>query len=147
MAGHKVPPAEVQAKRLIDNAIANASYYATQAAASFDGAMDAAAASQDTYDSGVQAAVQKKSFSRGIRRVDRGAAKALITAQGATIYSNGISSREAKILASRRRLQPLQQAVVDKIATMPRKSVADAKARMGANFDAQVALGDAYRGV
>ncbi len=146
MPGHRVPDAKTQADRLIQNAQANAQFGQTQTLASVDAAVDGAIASEAKYAAGVQAAISKKSYGRGLKAVDREAMKATISAGWAAAYSAGITARTAKIQRSREKLQPLQQAVVDKIATMPRASVADMKARMLANFDAQGALGDAYRG-
>jgi hypothetical protein len=142
---HTVPDAQTQTNRLIQNATANAAFWGTQAAGSVDRALEGAAAAGPAYAAGVQAAVQKGSFTKGIAKVDKAAMAKTIQASTGS-YSQGIANRADKILASRQRLVPLQQAVVNKIASMPKGTKQQAKDRMNANFDAQVALKDAYRG-
>jgi len=143
--GPRIPSAQDQAQNLINGASANSQKWLTNTLNPKKDPIDEAIKKAPAYVAGVTQALQEKRYEQGLSKVNKADMAATITAVGAQGYLSGIQARASKILASRQKLVPLQLAVVNKLDSMPAVTVSEKKAKMNANFDAQVQLGAQYR--
>jgi len=143
--GPRIPSAEEQASRLINNAQANAQTWLDHTLSPTVDPIDAAKKAAAKYEQNTQKAIQEKRFQKGLDRVDRDAMEETIKQTGAAGFAAGVARREQKILESRRKLVPLQTAVVNELDKMQTTTEQEAKNKMLKNFDLQKQLGEKYR--
>jgi hypothetical protein len=109
--------------------------------------IDAAIAAAGKWASNVQAAVAKGSYAAGLRKVDKAAMAASITAGGGAAYSAGIASRKDKITNAIARFRPMLVTAVNSVRALPNNTAVDAENRAVAMIRAMRKAGDQFKGL
>jgi outer membrane murein-binding lipoprotein Lpp len=136
-----VPDASTWVDEMIAGATAKADKWATNAANAVDTMKAESLTSGARYAAGVTAAVQNKSYDKGVQGIDTASVRATIQAVGASGYSSGISNRKQKILTAITRLQPKVAALKATINNMPKETDAQREERLKAARRGMIAIG------
>lgn len=100
--------------------------------------MEKAAAAQDRFLSGIQQAVSSGRWAAGLRSRTLEQWKASMTGKGAARIAGGVADAVPKMVAFMTTWLPLQQQLRDRVAAMPKGSVADSinRAAFAISFNA-----------
>jgi hypothetical protein len=90
---------------------------------------EAAARAADRYVMGVQNAVSSGAYAAGLRRVSLDDWKTAMLTKGAARISQGVTSARPKMVAFMEKWMPYQEELSRRVASMPKGTLADSKAR------------------
>lgn len=128
------------AQKLIQNGVNGSDRWAQNAAAAAAFAKTQAQKASEKWKQGVQAAVQRDGFAKGVANSDPATTAATIAALGPGVHSQGLQSRAPKIQSKFEKLMPKINAVAREVNAMKADTPADRKAKMNANFEKMSAI-------
>lgn len=134
-----------QAKRLVQNAQANATNWEHGVLNPSRSPTQAALEAEGKWKSNMMAAINEGRFGKGIRKTSDEEIKETARKVGAAGYSAGVGARESKIARVFNELQPLQQAVSNTIQAMPQDTESQREARLLAARKAMIDVGKRRR--
>lgn len=128
------------AAKLIENGKNGSARWAENAAAAAAFAKQRALASKEKWKNGVQSAIARDGFARGIYNSDPAATAATIAALGSSVHSAGLDARAPKIQAKFGKLMTEINAVAQRVNALPGDTFDQRMTRMVENAKGMAAI-------
>jgi hypothetical protein len=132
-------------RKLLERSAVAGPEWQTNAAAAVEDAKAGAVAAANKWKTGVQAAITKNRFAAGVAQINTDETRAAIMATSADAVSTGLQKRQPKLIRRFTKLATLQTSARDRVNQLPSDTPEQRKAKMLANFDEGVKIGDEMR--